>query len=37
MHPFAVVHKRRFVKYHLLDGPKILKVTTNHIERVWWT
>ena len=32
---FFVVHQRRFVKYRLLQDGSILKVTTNHIERVW--
>ena len=32
---FFVVHQRRFVKYRLLQDGSILKVTTNHIKRVW--
>ena len=32
---FVVVHKRRFVKYLLFENRVVLKVTTNHIERIW--
>ena len=32
---FTVVHKRRFVKYHFFPGGIVVKVTTNHIERLW--
>ena len=32
---FVVVHKRRFVKYLLFENRLVLKVTTNHIERIW--
>ena len=31
---YVVVHQRRFVKYVLLNGREVLKVTTNHIERI---
>ena len=33
-HHFIVVHNKRFVKYHF-DGRDVVKITTNHIERVW--
>ena len=32
---FTVTHNARFVKYIFFKGQKVLKVTTNHIERVW--
>ena len=32
---FSVTHKYRFVKYVFLADRKVLKVTTNHIERLW--
>ena len=32
---FTVIHKRRFVKYLFLEDMLVLKVTTNHIERLW--
>ena len=32
---FTVTHNERFVKYIFFKGQKVLKVTTNHIERVW--
>ena len=32
---FTVVHKKRFVKYHFFNNLVVLKVTTNHIERIW--
>ena len=32
---FTVVHKRRFVKYFFFPGRVVVKVTTNHIERLW--
>ena len=32
---FMVVHKRRFVQYHFFPNNVVVKVTTNHIERVW--
>ena len=34
---YTVVHKKRFVKYHFVPGPDrvVVKVTTNHIERMW--
>ena len=32
---FMVVHKKRFVQYHFFNNLVVLKVTTNHIERVW--
>ena len=34
---FTVVHKRRFVQYHFPLGEErvVLKITTNHIERMW--
>ena len=32
---YTVTHKYRFVKYHFLEERKVLKVTTNHIERLW--
>ena len=30
-----MVHKRRFVKYLVFENRMVLKVTTNHIERIW--
>ena len=32
---FTVTHKRRFVKYLFLEDMLVLKITTNHIERLW--
>ena len=32
---FIVVHKRRFAQYHFFRNQVVLKVTTNHIERIW--
>ena len=32
---FVVVHKKRFVQYHFFPNQVVLKVTTNHIERIW--
>ena len=32
---FVVVHKKRFVQYHFFPNQVVIKVTTNHIERVW--
>ena len=32
---YSVTHKYRFVKYHFLPDRNVLKVTTNHIERLW--
>ena len=32
---FVVVHKKRFVQYHFFPNQVVVKVTTNHIERVW--
>ena len=32
---FTVVHKKRFVKYLFFVNRLVMKVTTNHIERVW--
>ena len=32
---FTVTHKRRFVKYLFFEDMLVLKVTTNHIERLW--
>ena len=32
---FTVTHNERFVKYIFFKGQKVLKITTNHIERVW--
>ena len=32
---FVVVHNRRFVKYNFMEDGLVMKVTTNHIERVW--
>ena len=32
---FTVVHKKRFVTYLFFRNQVVLKVTTNHIERVW--
>ena len=32
---FMVVHKKRFVQYHFFHNLVVLKVTTNHIERIW--
>ena len=34
---YTVVHKRRFVHYHFPQGNlrEVVKVTTNHIERMW--
>ena len=32
---YVVVHSRRFVKYNFFGNGFILKVTTNHVERVW--
>ena len=32
---FVVVHKKRFAQYHFFRNQVVLKVTTNHIERVW--
>ena len=32
---FVVVHKKRFVQYQFLPNQVVIKVTTNHIERIW--
>ena len=32
---FVVVHKKRFVQYNFFNEQIVIKVTTNHIERMW--
>ena len=33
---YTVAHNKRFVKYIFKPMRGVIKVTTNHIERVWW-